>query len=122
MGHRTLGDVLKEARKKVGYTQKRVETITGINHKTLGGYENNVAEPDLATLNLLADTYGCPVESFVKFTKNGPAPKSKRTKLDELEYALENDLPIELDGVVLDDVEREHLRITVQILKERKKK
>ena len=42
-----IGAVLKNARENKEFTQKQVMELTGINKKSLSGYENNVAEPDL---------------------------------------------------------------------------
>ena len=42
-----IGEILKNAREDKGLTQAEVMRITGINRKSLSGYENNVAEPDL---------------------------------------------------------------------------
>ena len=53
----TLGDRLKIARERKGFTQVEVRERTNINNKTLSGYEKNVSEPDTNTLSLLADLY-----------------------------------------------------------------
>lgn len=52
-----IGFILKNARENKGYTQKQVMAMTGINSKSLSGYENNVAEPDLYTFSKLAQLY-----------------------------------------------------------------
>ncbi|OHW62200.1 HTH-type transcriptional regulator ImmR [Andreesenia angusta] len=49
---------LKEARELKGATQTQVSKDTGINNKTLSGYERKISEPDLETLNTLANYYG----------------------------------------------------------------
>lgn len=54
---KNIGIVLKNAREMKGYTQKQVMAMTGINSKSLSGYENNVAEPDLFTFSKLAQLY-----------------------------------------------------------------
>ena len=51
-----IGAVLKNARENKEFTQKQVMELTGINKKSLSGYENNVAEPDLQTFATL--TFG----------------------------------------------------------------
>ena len=51
---KNIGLTLKNARENKDYTQKRVMELTGINRKSLSGYENNVAEPDLNTYATLA--------------------------------------------------------------------
>ena len=37
---------------------KQIMELTGIHRKSLSGYENNVAEPDLSTFATLANLYG----------------------------------------------------------------
>lgn len=48
---------LKYARDLVNKSQTQVSKDTGINNKTLSGYERGVSEPDLKTLKLLSDYY-----------------------------------------------------------------
>ena len=59
-----FGFALRLAREKRGLTQKQVMAMTGINNKTLSGYENGVAEPDLTTLRTLLKLYGVPAGRF----------------------------------------------------------
>lgn len=56
-GMETLGERLRIARQKAGYKQVQVKEHTQINNKTLSGYENNISEPDISTLNKLAELY-----------------------------------------------------------------
>lgn len=55
---KNIGLILKNARENKNLTQKQVMELTGINRKSLSGYENNVAEPDLYTFSQLANLYG----------------------------------------------------------------
>ncbi|QDR82267.1 helix-turn-helix domain-containing protein [Sporomusa termitida] len=48
---------LKLARERQNLTQVEVYQLTGINNKTLSGYENSVSAPDLNTLVVLANLY-----------------------------------------------------------------
>ena len=52
-----IGAVLKNARENKEFTQKQVMELTGINKKSLSGYENNVAEPDLQTFATLINLF-----------------------------------------------------------------
>lgn len=52
-----IGEILRTAREDNFYTQKKVIELTGINRKTLSGYENSVAEPDLDTFARLLRLY-----------------------------------------------------------------
>ncbi|MFC3797936.1 helix-turn-helix domain-containing protein [Cohnella sp. GCM10012308] len=52
-----LGSRLRSARERKGLKQTQVKDRTGINNKTLSGYENGVSEPDTDTLMKLAEIY-----------------------------------------------------------------
>lgn len=52
-----VGKKLREERDRKHLTQVQVFTKTGINNKTLSGYENEVSHPDFETLKLLAELY-----------------------------------------------------------------
>ena len=58
-----LGYALRLARERRGLTQTQVMNLTGINNKTLSGYENNIAEPDLQTLTTLLRLLHLPVSA-----------------------------------------------------------
>src|SRR5690625_1175298 len=53
----TLGDRLRLARERKGFTQVQVRERTNINNKTLSGYEKGVSEPDTKTIVTLAELY-----------------------------------------------------------------
>ncbi len=59
-----FGFSLRLAREKRGLTQKQVMAMTGINNKTLSGYENGVSEPDIQTLLTLLKLYGMSPSRF----------------------------------------------------------
>ena len=63
---KNIGLTLKNARENKDYTQKRVMELTGINRKSLSGYENNVAEPDLNTFARIP----CPTRSLVQISRH----------------------------------------------------
>lgn len=58
----TIGERLKRARERKNLKQTQVMKKTGINNKTLSGYENDVSEPDVDTVNKLADIYEVSVD------------------------------------------------------------
>ena len=66
-----IGEILRTAREDNFYTQKKVMELTGINRKTLSGYENSVAEPDLDTFARLLRLYQLSAdEKCLLFSKN----------------------------------------------------
>ena len=60
-----IGRFLKSTREDLDLSQVEVMRRTGINNKTLSGYENNVAEPDLRTLSSLANLYGFSIDGLL---------------------------------------------------------
>lgn len=84
----TLGERLKLARERTGLKQTQVKERTNINNKTLSGYENNVSEPDSATLGVLAELYGVSYKWLIT-GEGSMAKKSSRnlTEKDERDIA-----------------------------------
>lgn len=74
---------LRRARERKGYTQIYVRDKTGINNKTLSGYEKGISEPDYDTLIKLSSIYEVSVE-WLLGTTDDPTPK-KSMKLSDTE-------------------------------------
>lgn len=74
---------LRIARERKNLKQTQVRDRTGINNKTLSGYENGVSEPDLDTLKVLADLYEVSVDWLSGHT-NVLTPSVTKDKPDEL--------------------------------------
>ena len=68
-----IGQALRLARERRELTQTQVMGLTGINNKTLSGYENGVAEPDLQTLATLLRLYQVSADQLLHLT-GGPPP------------------------------------------------
>lgn len=81
----TLGDRLRMARDRKGYTQVKVKSRTNINNKTLSGYEKNVSEPDTSTLVTLADLYGVSYKWLL--SGKGEMTESESISKDEKDIA-----------------------------------
>ena len=60
-----FGFLLRLAREKRGLTQTQVMQYTGINNKTLSGYENGISEPVLDTLAALLRLYGASADRLL---------------------------------------------------------
>lgn len=78
-----IGLILKNGRENKDYTQKRVMELTGINRKSLSGYENNVAEPDLNTFATLANLYNLSADEVLEIK-----PAYNSIKLSHLENSM----------------------------------
>lgn len=62
---------LKKARIRAGLKQVQVYEKTGINNKTLSGYENGVSEPDAKTLRKLAELYEVSIDWLMDNDEHG---------------------------------------------------
>ena len=67
-----IGEILRTAREDNFYTQKKVIELTGINRKTLSGYENSVAEPDLDTFARLLRLYQLSADEVLRIKTSTP--------------------------------------------------
>ena len=70
-----IGEILRTAREDNFYTQKKVMELTGINRKTLSGYENSVAEPDLDTFARLLRLYQLSADEVLGIKTSTPPPR-----------------------------------------------
>ncbi len=88
-----IGQILKNTREDLDLTQLKVMEMTGINHKTLSGYENGVAEPDLQALATLCRLYRISMDAVIGLR---PAPDALvLTKQEKELISLYRDLPPE---------------------------
>ncbi len=67
---KTIGEILKNSREDLDLTQIDVMNLTGINNKTLSGYENSVSEPDLQTFSTLLKLYNLSADEVLGIQKN----------------------------------------------------
>lgn len=59
-----IGAFLKSTREDLDMSQIKVMELTGINNKTLSGYENGVSQPDIQTFAVLARLYGFSIDKL----------------------------------------------------------
>lgn len=78
-----LGHILKCGREDNDLSQKKVMEITGINNKTLSGYENNISEPDFNTLLILFKLYNISVDELISDDKT-----EKQLSTNKMLYSL----------------------------------
>ena len=82
----SLGKRLKEVRQKRKLTQIEVMKKTGINNKTLSGYENGVSNPDFESLKKLANLYKVSIDQLLEAEElfNMEADYEFRNSLEKL--------------------------------------
>lgn len=81
-----IGEILRTAREDNFYTQKKVIELTGINRKTLSGYENSVAEPDLDTFARLLRLYQLSADEVLGIKTSTP-PACPKTLFSSIKQA-----------------------------------
>ena len=78
-----IGEILRTAREDNFYTQKKVIELTGINRKTLSGYENSVAEPDLDTFARLLRLYQLSADEVLGIKTSTPPSHFSLSRANE---------------------------------------
>jgi transcriptional regulator with XRE-family HTH domain len=78
-----IGKRLREARERKDLKQTEVNKKTGINNKTLSGYENGVSEPDSETLKTLSELYEVSIDWLMGIDNPFPNDKRKSDVWDE---------------------------------------
>ncbi|MCW3490226.1 helix-turn-helix domain-containing protein [Dethiobacter alkaliphilus] len=114
-----FGKRLRKVREEKGYTQSQLAGLINLSQQTIGHYELGRAKPDLETLQRIADIFNCSVDYLLGRTdikNNHPT----ETKYQEFENCLRNS-SIKLDGVILDDEDKQDLLEFARMLFKRKK-
>lgn len=108
-----IANRLKEAREIKGATQTQVSKETGINNKTLSGYERGVSEPDLTTLALLADYYLVSADYLLGRTDNIEENNNNDDKDNEITTIAAHNDNDEFTDEDLKDIEKfkEYVRV-----------
>lgn len=95
-----LGHILKCGREDSDLSQKRVMEITGINNKTLSGYENNISEPDFNTLLILFRLYKISIDDLIICdNSNSSKQLSAETMLKKLPKNVREDIYIQIKAL-----------------------
>lgn len=116
-----LSERLKAARKKMKQTQTQVQLATGINAKTLGGYENEVSEPDLDTLTTLAVHYDVTIDWLTGNTNNpeGSLSSEERQAVEAINLNEDDsflNIPMNIDGRELSAAEKQKVLVMARLL------
>ena len=96
-----IGFLLKNARENKNFTQKQVMELIGINRKSLSGYENNVAEPDLATFSTLLNLYEVSADSLLGTRVLQPEVVHNKLDLQLISLFRELDKPHQTELMIL---------------------
>lgn len=119
----SLGNRLRSARERKGWSQTYVCRKLGISNSTLSGYERDYREPDIESLKILADLYEISVEELIQDCENTKQPYYTLTEKDERDIAKDlermmNDLEskegMAFYGEPLDEEDRELLKISLE--------
>lgn len=103
-----IGFALKCAREDRDLSQKKVMEITGINNKTLSGYENNISEPDISTLILLAKTYKMSLDDLLMLNSDFDNTDKNANTQSRLIIKYFNGLPDSVQNDVITQIKSLH--------------
>lgn len=106
-----VGSRLRKARERKNLSQTDVYKLTNINNKSLSRYENDLTEPDFATLKTLAAIYDVPMAYFFD---------GENAETYDLEDLLKGK-NLTWSGEELDEYEKEKAIEILNILLKRKK-
>ena len=76
MGKEELGERIRVARKSRNITQAQLAETLGVGSSTIGMWENGQREPDLDTIEALADVFNVPISYLVSGGDDMKAPGS----------------------------------------------
>ncbi|MEC0237784.1 helix-turn-helix transcriptional regulator [Paenibacillus kribbensis] len=112
---------LKEARLKANnMTQLQVMRATGINNKTLSGYETGKNQPDYDTLKVLCDLYGVTSDWVLGHTNNPNSvlKEAERALVKAIELGDDSFLDAEftINGRELTRADKEKLQSMARLL------
>jgi len=118
-----IANRLRNARELTGKSQTQVSKDTGINNKTLSGYERGVSEPDLKTLKLLSDYYGVSLNYLLgnSETKN-PYKEEEHELSDDDIITLAAHSIGHLNDLSEEDKEKVRLAIKIALMKDKSSK
>ena len=78
-----ISEILRNTREDKDLTQTQVMKDTGINNKTLSGYENGVSEPDIETMVLLFKYYNLSADKEFGLEQRDGSREIKLTSQEE---------------------------------------
>lgn len=78
-----LAENLRHARERLGLSQLQAEALTGIGHKTLSNYENDVSSPNPEALVKLCEAYNVSADTLL-----GRRPVSEQTLSPDEQYLI----------------------------------
>lgn len=71
-----VGDRIRVLRIKRGFTQAQLAEKTGLRRSAIGNYENGIREPDLDTIELLADFFDVSIADLMGRDENENTDKA----------------------------------------------
>lgn len=61
----TIGEAMREARKRAGLSQDELATLVGVSQTCLSQYENDMSFPRIDLVEMLADALGITIDEYV---------------------------------------------------------
>lgn len=117
----SIGDRIKVARTRKGWTQIEVMNKTGINNKTLSGYEKGTNIPDHDTIKQLAETFEVN-PAWISGYVDDPTPvqsNKRKFSLAEMEKMIDERSLVDENGNPLSESQYQVLKALVRDYKQK---
>ena len=107
----TFSNRLKNLRESLGYSKTKVANLVGVGLSTYANWEYGYNDPDMDTLNKLANVLGTTTDFLTGRTYNS-IPYENKTNISDLDDMLDN--AESFDGKPMTDSDREAIRSFLQ--------
>lgn len=123
----SLGDIIRDARKRKNYTQEQLANLVGVKKNTITGYEKNAREPDVEMLKRLMQALDVSSAELLELPSFDASENSchERESLDVLATANNistSDLNVIRELILLDEPRRSTVLDMIQGLVNTEKK
>lgn len=89
----SIGERIKEARRRLGYTQQELADAVGLKKAAISGYETGIREPDALKINALSKALGVTGDWLLEteYAETLDEPKAETVSPDAMKIALDYD-------------------------------
>lgn len=114
----TIGDNIKRLRQQYGLSQSDIGKIVGVSDKAVSTWENDISEPKIKTIQILADYFGIKKSDLVEERDTPFADK------DTMYYAMELKENPEMQALfyAAKGVSKDDLEMAIKMIEHFKKK
>ncbi|MGE1061232.1 helix-turn-helix transcriptional regulator [Megasphaera paucivorans] len=110
----TIGENIKEARKKAGLTQVELAKLTNLSRSYIGDIEKNRYNPSVSTLKAIANATNAPLDTIIISEKVNPE-KSEKVPADLKKYLEQSEVIFDGDTYNLTPEEKDMVMQSLKV-------